>query len=71
MAMFHDAETTTVPPALAISCASPSTSIDELEKQLTTLAAHLNAGNYRFLALLAEFDWRGGHVGWGIASCAH
>jgi hypothetical protein len=21
--------------------------------------------------LLAEFDRRGGHVGWGIASCAH
>jgi hypothetical protein len=46
-------------------------SIDTLEHELTTLAAHLNAGNYRFLELLAEFDRRGGHVGWGIVSCAH
>jgi hypothetical protein len=46
-------------------------SIEALEDELTTLAAHLNAGNYRFLTLLAEFDRRGGHVGWGIASCAH
>jgi hypothetical protein len=46
-------------------------SIEALEDELTTLTAHLNAGNYRFLSLLAEFDRRGGHVGWGIASCAH
>ena len=46
-------------------------STDILEQELTTLAAHLNAGNYRFLELLAEFDRRAGHVGWGIASCAH
>jgi len=46
-------------------------SLTSLEHDLTTLAAHLNAGNYRFLELLAEFDRRGGHVGWGIASCAH
>jgi hypothetical protein len=42
--------------------------LDDLEHELTTLAAHLNARNYRFLALFAEFDRRGGHVGWGIAS---
>jgi hypothetical protein len=46
-------------------------SIEALEREITTLSAHLNAGNYRFLRLLAEFDRRGGHVGWGIASCAH
>jgi len=46
-------------------------SVDTLEQELTTLAAHLNAGNYRFLQLLAEFERRGGHVGWGIVSCAH
>jgi hypothetical protein len=51
--------------------ASSAPSIDTLEHELTTLAAHLNAGNYRFLELLAEFEARGGHVGWGIASCAH
>ena len=53
----------------SIVAAPPS--IDSLEHELTTLAAHLNAGNHRFLELLAEFDRRGGHVGWGIASCAH
>ncbi len=46
-------------------------SLDALEQELTTLAAHMNAGNYRFLVLLEEFRRRGGHVGWGIASCAH
>jgi hypothetical protein len=55
---------------LTLAAATPS-SIDALEHELTTLAAHLNAGNYRFLELLAEFDRRGGHVGWGIVSCAH
>jgi hypothetical protein len=69
--MIHDPETTPAPASIAISCTSDLSSIDELEVQLTTLAAHLNAGNYRFLALLAEFDRWGGHVGWGIASCAH
>jgi hypothetical protein len=56
-----------LPPPIAFS----QPSIDALESELTTLAAHLNAGNYRFLQLLAEFDRRGGHVGWGIVSCAH
>jgi hypothetical protein len=53
---------------------SPSTDVaaelEALERELTSLAGHLNAGNYCFLVLLAEFDRRGGHVGMGIASCA-
>src|SRR5882672_3559689 len=57
--------------ASPVMATSLDTSIDDLERELTTLAAHLNAGNYRFLVLLAEFDRRGGHVGWGIVSCAH
>ncbi|HKU39586.1 MAG TPA: DUF222 domain-containing protein, partial [Polyangiales bacterium] len=49
-----------------------STLSDEaVERELTTLMGHLNAGNYRFLVLLAEFERRGGHVGIGLASCAH
>ena len=31
-------------------------STHELENQILELAGHLNAGNYRFLALIAEFD---------------
>ena len=46
-------------------------SLELVERELTTLAGHLNAANYRFLVLLAEFDRRGGHVGFGIHSCAH
>jgi hypothetical protein len=43
----------------------------QLEDDLTGLAAHLNAVNYQFLQLLAEFDARQGHAGWGVRSCAH
>jgi Domain of unknown function (DUF222)/HNH endonuclease len=44
---------------------------DELENQITELAGHLNAANYRWLTLIAEFDRRHGWVGARIASCAH
>ncbi|HKU44685.1 MAG TPA: hypothetical protein VJR89_41280, partial [Polyangiales bacterium] len=44
---------------------------DAVERELTTLMGHLNAANYRFLVLLAEFERRGGHTGTGLASCAH
>jgi hypothetical protein len=52
-------------------CTTESADLAALERELTTLAGHLTAGNYRFLKLLAEFDRRGGHIGMGIASCAH
>jgi hypothetical protein len=45
--------------------------VEVLEAELTTLAGHLNAGNYRFLRLLAEFERREGYSGFGIVSCAH
>jgi hypothetical protein len=48
-----------------------SLSIDELEVEITTLAAHLSAATYRLLVLIEEFDRRGGWVGWGVRSCAH
>lgn len=44
---------------------------EALEAEITTLAAHLNAGTFRFLALIADFDTREGWGGWGIRSCAH
>jgi hypothetical protein len=43
----------------------------KLEAELTELAGHLNAANYRFLVLLAEFDRREGWVDWATHSCAH
>src|ERR1700722_8029962 len=45
--------------------------IEQLEAQITELAGHLNAAEYRWLLLLREFDRR---KGWGdgkLASCAH
>ena len=50
---------------------APSASLDELERRITTLAAHLHAGNYRLLCLIAEFDRRKGWNQWGVHSCAH
>ena len=45
--------------------------LEELEAQITALAGQLNAAQYRWLMLIAEFDRR---LGWGdgrLASCAH
>ena len=50
---------------------SPSMSLEELAAQITELAGQLNAANYRWLLLIAEFDRR---KGWGdgrLPSCAH
>ena len=42
-----------------------------LGDEITQLSAHLDAGTYRLLELLATFDERGGWHGTGIHSCAH
>ena len=44
---------------------------DELADKITTLAGQINAANYRFLKLIAEFDRRKAWVGAGIRSCAY
>ena len=46
-------------------------STHELEDQIVELAGHLNAANYRFLALLAEFDRRKGWNCRATRDCAH
>src|ERR1700726_4609860 len=38
------------------SAVSATVSLEELEAQITELAGHLNAANYRWLMLIAEFD---------------
>lgn len=43
----------------------------ELEDEITTLAANINAATYRLLALIAEFEQRHAWRGWGYKSCAH
>ncbi len=49
----------------------PCPSLEALEHQITELAAHIHAANYRLLCLIAEFDRREGWFQWGIQSCAH
>jgi hypothetical protein len=46
-------------------------STPELEARITELAAHLNAANRRWLALIAEFDRRKGWSDGLTQSCAH
>src|SRR6202167_6370991 len=48
-----------------------SLSLAELEAQITELAGHLNAANYRWLRLIAEFDRRHGWSDGSLHSCAH
>lgn len=43
----------------------------DLENQILELAGHLNAGNYRFLTLIAEFDHRSGWNCGATQDCAH
>jgi hypothetical protein len=44
---------------------------DQLADKITTLAGQINAANYRFLKLIAEFDRRLAWSGYGLRSCAH
>ena len=44
---------------------------DLLADEITTLAGHLNAAQYRFLKLLEEFDREQGWAGPGVRSLAH
>ena len=46
-------------------------SLAELEAQITELAGHLNAANYRWLTLIGEFDRRNGWGDGKLHSCAH
>jgi hypothetical protein len=45
--------------------------LDALAAEITELAGHLNAANYRFLKLIAEFDRRTGWSDSATQSCAH
>jgi hypothetical protein len=46
-------------------------SVAELASQITELAGHLNAANYRWLCLIGEFDRRNGWSDGALQSCAH
>jgi len=56
---------------LALSSHTKNQSNDDLGNEITLLAGQINAANYRFLKLIAEFDSREAWAGDGIQSCAH
>lgn len=55
----------------AIQRAENARDLARLRDEITLLAGHLNAANYRFLKLIAEFDRREGWVDNATQSCAH
>ena len=54
-----------------VSTALSHSEIAELEDQITELAAHIHAANYRLLMLVREFDVAQGWAEPGLRSCAH
>ncbi|MCW8926375.1 MAG: HNH endonuclease, partial [Xanthomonadales bacterium] len=51
---------------------NPSTNqLNHLADDITELVAHLDAGTYRLLELICEFDENEGWAGPGLKSCAH
>jgi hypothetical protein len=57
-------------PAVAPEPAS-AVPLEQLEREICELAAHLAAATCRWLMLVAAFDERGGWAEWGVKSCAH
>ena len=51
--------------------ASTPRNLNEIESEITELAAHIHAATYRLLELVREFDEREGWGGPGLKSCAH
>ena len=49
----------------------PRSEIRALEDQITELAAHIHAANYRLLTLIRRFDESAGWAEPGLRSCAH
>jgi hypothetical protein len=45
--------------------------LEWLEREITELAAHINAATCRWLVLVGEFDRREGWADWGCRSCSH
>jgi len=68
---YHVRETASVYAAAPAPRLSNTDRIEALEEEIVFLAAHLHAGEHRFLTLVAEYDrLRGWELG-GHRSCAH
>jgi hypothetical protein len=50
---------------------TPEDTNDQLADKITTLAGQINAANYRFIKMIAEFNRRLAWAGPGIRSCAY
>jgi hypothetical protein len=72
---FPESEEKAVPPhASTGSLPDPfddADALEELEEEITTLAAHIHAATHRLLVLIADFDRRRGWELGGHRSCAH
>src|SRR3954447_25298875 len=69
--MHANPGTSPTPPAPDASPASSGVPLPELARAITAGAVRLAAATAAWLALVAEFDRRGGWHGVGIKSCAH
>ncbi|HEX2468176.1 MAG TPA: DUF222 domain-containing protein [Solirubrobacterales bacterium] len=58
------------PPGLAPAAELAELPLEHIEHEIEQLAAHINAGNARWVALVGEFDRRNGWWQWGVRSCA-
>jgi uncharacterized protein DUF222/HNH endonuclease len=58
-------------PPVASSSPARAKPLEQLEREICELAAHLAAATCTWLLLVAEFDERRGWGEWGVKSCAH
>ncbi len=58
------------PPPTSASPEATLRPLDELEREICELSAHIAAASCRRLVLLAEWDERRGWAEWGVRSCA-
>ena len=47
-----------------------SKSIDELDRNIVSIASRINAATYELLILVRQFDERAGWLQWGLGNCA-
>jgi Domain of unknown function (DUF222)/HNH endonuclease len=59
------------PPSIVSQLPEKPAELDQLEREICELAAHIAVATCRWLSLIAEFDTRGGWAEWGVKSCAH
>jgi len=45
-------------------------SIDELDRNIVSIASRINAATYELLVLIRQFDERAGWLQWGLGNCA-